>query len=63
MQIKAAGVVLPGDQSGHIVYTHTDANTVGPQELGTGYRGGRGRGTFSEAPEKAAPASQSKTTN
>lgn len=28
---KAGGVRLPGDQSGHIVYTHTDANMVDPR--------------------------------
>lgn len=29
---KAGGVRLPGDQSGHIVYTHTNANMVDPRD-------------------------------
>lgn len=38
---KAGGVRLPGDQSGHTVYTHTDANMVDP---GKSVRRGGGKG-------------------
>ncbi|KAA8593255.1 hypothetical protein FQN60_009371 [Etheostoma spectabile] len=35
---KAGGVRLPGDQSRHIVYTHTDANMVDPKNSAQGGR-------------------------
>lgn len=35
---KAGGVRLPGDQSGHIVYTHTDANMADPRNSAQGGR-------------------------
>lgn len=37
---KAGGVRLPGDQSGHTVYTHTDANMVDPRNREKGKRQG-----------------------
>lgn len=43
---KARGVRLPGDQSGHIVYTHNDANMVDPRNsaLSSTLQGKRGGG-------------------
>lgn len=32
---KVRGVRLPGDQSGHIVYTHADANMADPGNSGS----------------------------